>query len=88
MYRITTRNFNNSAALYEFKEGQFLETEESGKPLIGVGEIRSGLLEMSNADFKANISYYQMAKVQMDVSNKLISSQKELLQEALRLVGN
>ena len=48
----------------------------------------SGLLEMSNADFKANISYYQMAKVQMDVSNKLISSQKELLQEALRLVGN
>ena len=43
---------------------------------------------MSNADFKANISYYQMAKVQMDVSNKLISSQKELLQEALRLVGN
>lgn len=74
--------------MYEFKEGQFLETEESGKPLIGVGEIRSGLLEMSNADFKANISYYQMAKVQMDVSNKLISSQKELLQEALRLVGN
>ena len=67
--------------MYEFKEGQFLETEESGKPLIGVGEIRSGLLEMSNA-------YYQMAKVQMDVSNKLISSQKELLQEALRLVGN
>ena len=65
-----------------------METEESGKPLIGVGEIRSGLLEMSNADFKANISYYQMAKVQMDVSNKLISSQKELLQEALRLVGN
>ena len=88
LYRITTRNFNNSAALYEFKGGQFLETEESGKPLIGVGEIRSGLLEMSNADFKANISYYQMAKVQMDVSNKLISSQKELLQEALRLVGS
>ena len=88
LYRVTTRNFHNAAALYEFKEGQFLETEESGKPVIGVGEIRSGLLELSNADFKGNISYYQMAKLQMEVSNKLISSQKELLQEALRLVGS
>lgn len=88
LYRITTRNFNNAGALYEFKDGQFLETEESGKPLIGVGEIRSGLLEMSNADFKGNISYYQMAKLQMDVANKLISTQKELLQETLRLVGS
>ena len=88
LYRVTTRNFNNASALYEFKDGQFLETEESGKPLIGVGEIRSGLLEMSNADFKGNISYYQMAKLQMDVANKLISTQKELLQETLRLVGS
>lgn len=88
LYRVTTRNFHNAAALYEFKPGLFLETEESGKPVIGVGEIRSGLLEMSNADFKGNISYYQMAKLQMEVSNKLISTQKELLQEALRLVGN
>ena len=88
LYRVTIRNFHNAAALYEFDDGQFLETEESGKPVMGVGEIRSGLLEMSNADFSANISYYQMAKLQMEVSNKLISSNKELLEEALRLVGN
>ena len=88
LYRITTRNFHNAAALYEFKEGYYLETEESGKPVLGTGEIRSGLLELSNADFKGNISYYQMAKVQMEVTNKLISSNKELLEEALRLVGN
>lgn len=86
LYRITTRNFHNAAALYEFKDGQFIETAESGKPVLGVGEIRSGLLELSNADFKGNISYYQMAKLQMEVTNKLISSNKELLQEALRLV--
>ena len=66
----------------------FIETEESGKPVLGMGEIRSGLLEMSNADFKGNISYYQMAKLQMEISNKLISTNKELLEEALRLVGN
>lgn len=87
LYRITTRNFHNAAALYEFKEGQFIETEESGKPVLGSGEIRAGLLELSNSDFKANISYYQMAKLQMEVTNKLISSNKDLLQEALRLVS-
>ena len=88
LYRVALRNFHNAAALYEFDDGQFLETEESGKPLMGTGEIRSGLLELSNADLSANISYYQMAKLQMEVSNKLISSNKELLEEALRLVGN
>ena len=88
LYRITTRNFHNAAALFEIKEGYFIETEESGKPVLGTGEIRSGLLELSNADFKGNISYYQMAKLQMEITNKLISSNKELLEEALRLVGN
>ena len=80
--------FFNSAALYEFKDGQFIETEESGKPLLGCGEIRSGLLELSNADFKGNISYFQMAKLQLEITNKLISTNKELLEEALRLVGS
>ena len=88
LYRITTRNFHNASALYEIKEGYFIETQESGKPLLGVGQIRSGLLEMSNADFKGNISYFQMAKLQIEISNKLISTNKELLEEALRLVGS
>lgn len=88
LYRITTRNFHNAAGLYEINDSEFIETEESGKPLLGCGEIRSGLLEMSNADFKGNISYFQMAKLQMEISNKLISTNKELLEEALRLVGS
>lgn len=88
LYRITTRNFHNAAGLYEYKDGQFLETEESGKPVLGCGEIRSGLIELSNADFKANISYYQMAKMQMEVVNKLISSNKDLLQQAMQLVSS
>lgn len=87
LYRITTRNFHNAAGLYEYKDGQFLETEESGKPVLGCGEIRSGLLELSNAAFKENISYYQMAKMQMEVVNKLISSNKDLLQQAMQLVS-
>lgn len=88
LYRITTRNFHNAAGLYEYKDGMFLETEESGKPVLGCGEIRSGLLELSNADFKGNISYYKMAKLQMEVVNKLISSNKELLQQAMQMVSS
>ncbi len=88
LYRITTRNFHNAAALYEIKDGQFIETAESGRPLLGSGEIRSGLLELSNADFKANISYFQMAKLQLDITNKLVSTNKELLQNAIQLVGS
>ena len=85
LYRITIRNFHNHSGLYEIKDGHYIETEESGKPLLGVGEIRSGLLELSNSDLKANISYYSMAKVQMDVVNKLISTNKDLLQQAMQL---
>lgn|SRR5574344_1773192 len=88
LYRVTTRNFHNAAALYEIKDGQFIETAESGKPVLGNGEIRSGLLELSNSDFKANISYFQMAKLQLDISNKLVSTNKELLQNAIQLVGS
>lgn len=88
LYKVATMNFHNSQGLYEIKNGQFIETEESGKPVIGRGEIRSGLLEMSNADFKGNIAYFQQAKLQMELSNKLISSNKQLLEEALRLVGS
>ncbi len=87
LYKITIRNFHNPSGLYEFKEGHFLETEESGKPLLGYGEIRSGLLELSNAGLKENVSYYQMAKLQMDVVNKLIETNKQLLQQAMQLVS-
>ena len=57
----------------------------SGKPVAGRGEIRSGLLEMANTDFKANISNYQEAKVQMELVNALIKSNKQLLQSAMEM---
>lgn len=87
LYKIANINFHNPAGLYEVKQGQFIATEDSGEPVMGRGEIRSGLLEMSNVDFKGNISYFQQAKVQMELTNKLISTNKQLLEEALKLVG-
>ena len=62
-----------------------METEESGNPVLGCGEIRSGLLELSNADFKGNIADYQMAKVQMELVNALIKTNKDLLQSAMEM---
>ncbi len=88
LYKVATANFHNAAELYETKQGYYVETEASGKPVIGRGEIRSGLLEQSNTDFKGNMSNYQQAKIQVELVNALIKSNKELLEEAMRLVSS
>ena len=62
-----------------------LLAKESGKPVVGRGEIRSGLLEQSNVDLKANMSDYQQAKVQMELVKSLIKTNRELLQSTLEL---
>lgn len=89
LYKIATANFHNPSGLYEVKDGMFIETEDSGKPIVGRGEIRSGLLEQSNTSFKDNMADYQMAKVQMELVNKLIETNKQLLQSAMEMAtGN
>lgn len=88
LYKVALANFHNAGGLYEIKQGQYIATEESGTPVAGRGEVRSGLVEMSNVDFKANIGYFQQAKVQLELTNKLISTNKQLLEEALKLVGS
>ena len=85
MYKIATANFHNPSGLYEVKNGVFVETAESGKPVVGRGEIRSGLLEQSNISFKDNTAAYQMAKVQMELVNALIKTNKDLLQSAMEM---
>ena len=86
LYKVASANFHNPQELFQIAEGRFIETESSGKPVAGRGEMRSGLLELSNTDFKANITYYQQAKMQMELSNKLVSSYKQLLQSAIGLL--
>lgn len=85
LYKIATANFHNPNGLYEVKEGKYVETSESGKPVVGRGEIRSGLLEQSNTGFKDNMANYQMAKVQMELVNALIKTNKDLLQSAMEM---
>lgn len=85
LYKIATANFHNPSGLYEVKNGVFVETEESGKPVVGRGEIRSGLLEQSNISFKDNTAAYQQAKIQMELIKSLIESNKKLLQSAIEM---
>ena len=88
LYKLAIMNFHNPEGLYEVKQGEFIETEESGRPVIGRGEVRGGLIEMSNSDFKGNINFYQQAKLQLDISNKLIQTNKQLLQDVLQLISS
>jgi flagellar hook protein FlgE len=86
LYKIAVMNFHNPAEMTQVKEGYYIENDASGKPVVGRGEIRGGLLEMSNVDMKADITYFQQAKMQLEMANKLVSTNKQLLEEALKLL--
>jgi len=87
LYKLAIMNFHNPEQLCEVKQGRFAETELSGTPVIGRGEVKGGQLELSNIDFTDNASYYQQAKVQLELANKLISTNKQLLQSAMELMS-
>ncbi|MFH0702812.1 MAG: flagellar basal body rod C-terminal domain-containing protein [bacterium] len=86
LYKIAIMNFHNSGDLTQIKKGYFVENEESGKPVLGKGEVRSGLIESSNCDLVKNTTNFQEAKMQLEMVNKLISTNKQLLEEALKLL--
>ncbi len=88
LYKVAIINFHNPQELYQVAEGQFVETEASGKPVVGRGEVRGGLIELSNVDFDANTSYYQQAQTQLDLANGLIKSHKQLLQNAIEMMNS
>ncbi len=87
LYKLALMNFHNPQELFEYKQGQYLETEYSGKPVIGRGEVKSGSIELSNIDFKANALYWQQANTQLDLSGKIMSTYKQLLQSAMELLS-
>lgn len=88
LYKLVITNFHNPEGLFQLRKGEYVETEESGKPTIGRGEVRGGLIEQSNTDFSANVSYFQQAKMQLEMANKIISTNKQLLEGALGLLGS
>lgn len=86
LYKLAIVNFHNPEALTKPEENFFTANEHSGQPVSATAETRSGLLEKSNVDFRGNIHFLQQAKLQLQVTNKIISTNKTLLEEALRLI--
>ena len=87
LYKLALMNFHNPQELFEFKQGQYLETAYSGKPVIGKGEVKSGHLELSNIDFKANAILWKDAQTQLDATGQIMSTYKQLLQSAMELLN-
>jgi flagellar basal body rod protein FlgG len=86
LYKIALVNFQNPSSLAQTDDLQFVPTQMSGEPLEGTGEVRSGLVELSNVDLKSQVEYLQNAKTLMNFGTKLIQTNKTLLEEALRLI--
>ena len=88
LYKIAVVNFANPQGLAEAEDNFFLPTAQSGRPLEGSGEVRSGVIESSNADIRELVDFLQQARVELDMSNKLLTTNKSILQTALGLLGN
>ena len=86
LYKLALMNFHNPQELFEFKQGQYLETAYSGKPVIGKGEIRSGLIELSNIDFKANAVFWKQAQNLNQIAGKIMETRKGLIDSAIKLL--
>lgn len=86
LYKVALANFSNPSALQQIEDQMFIPSELSGEPIEGTGEVRSGFIETSNVSIREQVSYIQQAKLQLDVTAKLISTNKTLLEESLRLI--
>ncbi len=86
LYKIAHVKFPNAAQLSEIKDGYYAENPQSGKPILGNAIIRSGVIEMSNVNFRENIAHLAEAKMQVEMTNKIIQTSKQLLQESMKLL--
>jgi flagellar hook protein FlgE len=86
LYKIALSNFPNPSGLSQVGMLEFLPSEMSGEPIEGTGEIRSGLVELSNVSLKDQVDNLQQAKNLMSISTKMIQQNKALLEEALGLL--
>jgi flagellar hook protein FlgE len=86
LYKIALVNFVNPSGLATPEDQMFVPTTLSGEPVAVEAEIRSGLVERSNVDTREQVMYLQQAKAMMDITSKLIGTNKALFEETLRLI--
>lgn len=88
LYKIAINNFHNPAGLTNMLNDYYMESDLSGKAVMGRGEIRAGLIEMSNTDLRGNIVLLNQAKLQIQMSQKIISNTKQLLDQTVSLLSS
>jgi flagellar hook protein FlgE len=86
LYKLAIVNFVAPENLTEVTDNYFVPSARSGQPVEGTGEIRQGLIEASNSGLREIVSHLQQAKLQLDMTNKLITTNKQLLNESLQLL--
>lgn len=86
LYKVAVVGFVNPGRLTQIEEYYYVPNEESGTAVEGSGEIRSGLLEKSNVYLRETVDYLMFAKLQIEIAQKLINTNKTILQESVRLL--
>ncbi|MCA9789075.1 MAG: flagellar hook basal-body protein [Cyanobacteria bacterium HKST-UBA06] len=86
LYKVAVVGFVNPGKMTRVEEYYYLPNNDSGMPVEGSGEVRSGVIEKSNVYLREQVNYLQFAKLQIEVAQKLINTNKQLLQESVRLL--
>lgn len=84
---VVLANFNADDALRKVDGGAFLETTESGAPILGSGgSIIGAALESSNTDIADEFSKLIITQQAYTANSRVITTSDEMLQEALNIV--
>ncbi len=84
---VVLANFNADDGLRKVDGGAFLETSESGSPILGSsGNIIGSALESSNTDIADEFSKLIITQQAYTANSRIITTSDEMLQEALNIV--
>ena len=89
--QVATASFNNPAGLQRQGDSNFIQTTNSGEPLIGAagtgnrGLLSAGTLEMSNVDLAREFTNLIIAQRGFQANSRVITTSDEMLSELVNL---
>ncbi|KAB2861743.1 MAG: flagellar hook-basal body complex protein, partial [Exiguobacterium chiriqhucha] len=89
--QIQVVTFANNAGLSKVGANNFIQSQNSGEPNIGIpgqdgrGELVSGALEMSNVDLSEEFTEMIVAQRGFQANTRIITTSDEILQELVNL---
>ncbi|MEO1062731.1 MAG: flagellar hook protein FlgE [Actinomycetota bacterium] len=89
--QVATAAFNNPAGLQRQGDSNFIQTTNSGEPLIGAagtgnrGLLSAGTLEMSNVDLAREFTNLIIAQRGFQANSRVITTSDEMLSELVNL---